>query len=611
MLMTLLWLCLSQEVSSAVEIFSDPASLSEARRPLTVEEARNLRRHDAAELSFSEAMARFQENPRFFGSHIVEGLRKDPEAAKAFMLDQIKNPDIAGSIKQANAILSLCMIDPEAGFPHFKAYCEAHHPLHPPERLPEPNQAYEALFTEWIKSGSKRQAYLGFDLLPYVWPQPQCESYFWKFAGDPNYQFREFALEALTKPIYPDELDDLPSEKTSRFLSVISSMLQSPGQTTSAESLFRKLEYLSWISSTVKQRISDLLRHHLVQHPDQLELAVKSAPTPLETNAFQPILKPILPTLTAVGEVEALNLIKLRAIHLGQDAIPFLLNDLDHKSGWVVSLAIMTLGLVAEGSGNPQVISKLQKLFNEKKDPRNHVLPALARIGGKEAQSFVLAHIPTKANSYDRQNLTWCLAGMSYTRLLTPFAAAGLLPEMPSKYELWASHLEDQNVGAYGLMRALAGHQAALVFDTETSYTPVPHHELATRFAALTHGKLKISHAKQVLLKNEDGSLFYQVSFISRDRVYRFRAKDLNDWYDYKGVAAAMNGVLADQGFQERFIEPWDISQSAGFLFARPETIAEISKKIGLPLQDQIDAVETGKAFEAKVIAEIQKKLGR
>lgn len=141
--------------------------------------------------------------------------------------------------------------------------------------------------------------------------------------------------------------------------------------------------------------------------------------------------------------------------------------------------------------------------------------------------------------------------------------------------------------GPQGAAIALGETSAALCFDAEYDFMPVPHDELVEELAELSGGRFKptfVSQEWEAAQGVDPDDVPYTVRFVHAERVYRFGPANLHDYYDVPSVAAACNRALADAGIPERFVLLDTGGQDACVMFGPPERLTEVLADLGLQI---------------------------
>lgn len=162
----------------------------------------------------------------------------------------------------------------------------------------------------------------------------------------------------------------------------------------------------------------------------------------------------------------------------------------------------------------------------------------------------------------------------------------------------------DSEANASGPEALLEAAGRLLAFDVETGMFPNRHDLLLGDLARASAGRF---HPEAVVESYEAGPMEsdpvnYQVQFVHGESLYRFRPKDLGDWYDLDAVIVAVHRALADAGVTERFEMIATEDQTAMLVFAQPEALRKAAARLGLALETERDRPFTvGKAYEDRV----------
>jgi hypothetical protein len=142
-----------------------------------------------------------------------------------------------------------------------------------------------------------------------------------------------------------------------------------------------------------------------------------------------------------------------------------------------------------------------------------------------------------------------------------------------------------------------------LMFDAETGMIPNRHDELLLTFAQAGAGKFRPTAVLEYFQPDEPGvsTGSYTVHFTHNRRLYRFKPRDLEDWYDVPSVLTAVNRALDDTKTLDRFINLVPDGQCVRVIFAPPEAATRIATELGYDLCcDADEARRQGQAYEKR-----------
>lgn len=148
-----------------------------------------------------------------------------------------------------------------------------------------------------------------------------------------------------------------------------------------------------------------------------------------------------------------------------------------------------------------------------------------------------------------------------------------------------------------------------VAFDTETGFLPVGHDKLIKQFAAASSGEFQpeACYEKMHRKHSDDWDGPYTVQFISNEKLFRFPAENLGDWYDVGPVVNACNLALADSGSKKRYIQLEPDGQVAVFACIDPKHIKTLSDDFYIVFATEVDtAMNLGKEYEERVIKELE-----
>jgi hypothetical protein len=141
-------------------------------------------------------------------------------------------------------------------------------------------------------------------------------------------------------------------------------------------------------------------------------------------------------------------------------------------------------------------------------------------------------------------------------------------------------------------------------FDAETGMFPNQHDLLLVDLAALAP-ELGEVRFEEVAPRSDDGPYFLH-GYVGGKR-YRIQARNLDDWYDVTAAVGLLNSIARDRGIAIRFAVLPSEGQVA-WVIAGPADGLRAARDAGLlPFGDPDEAMGIGKAYERKVIEEIER----
>jgi hypothetical protein len=146
-------------------------------------------------------------------------------------------------------------------------------------------------------------------------------------------------------------------------------------------------------------------------------------------------------------------------------------------------------------------------------------------------------------------------------------------------------------------------------FDTETDGLPARHDLLISELCEITAGKMKPESIKEIWPQNdpEDYDADYTVEIVFKNKLYRFDAENLGDWYDLEIVIEALNLALQQEQIPERFTMFESEDQMAYLLFETPDRIKKLASKYSIPISNRPEeSIAIGKEYEETA----QKQIG-
>jgi hypothetical protein len=269
---------------------------------------------------------------------------------------------------------------------------------------------------------------------------------------------------------------------------------------------------------------------------------------------------------------------------LGKEALPLIEEML--RDPRMEPWAVEALGVAFKGTADAAQVARLKALAAVARDDWvvGRIAEALAAIGGSEAQSAAQSGLPADPLSPCQRP-----ALQAFTHDTTLAQACSRLEELGVVPALSEADLRQlrQREGEKPLDWSLAilGHAGLLTwFDTETGEVPCPHDQLIRDFTEGSRGLFQPEAVLQEDGENDQADCVAQ--FIFRDRLYRFQARNFNDYYDVERTVAAINRALRDAGMPERFVEMDTGDQTACFLFGEPGRLELAAQEFRWPLAD-------------------------
>ena len=298
-----------------------------------------------------------------------------------------------------------------------------------------------------------------------------------------------------------------------------------------------------------------------------------------------------------------------------EKAAPYLLDVLDGAGkGLDARGAILGLMHAADSASAPVWTARILK----KLDSRPAVLsfdavaPLFLARGGDAGRRLVVERFH-QLGVRERFSVLGALRGTAPRDIFSDFQAAGLIRAVPDR-ELVASVGRSSGVdpGSVAIVEpVLIATGDVIHFDAEADEIPVRHDVLTEWLADRTGGAFRIQDVWQTWNRTSETSREgdYTVSFSIGDRLFRFRARDRQDWYDIEAVMQALNETLERAGRRERFQDIFASGQSVSYIFADEEKLAAVCRKYLIPFGGSGDAArEAGMKFEKHVLEALGKE---
>ena len=573
-----------------IHVSSDPGELAEARRPVTAADRQALLRGGMKPCwqAIEAGLATFSyvDSSPF----TVEGMREDPEAAKAWLL---ANLDGGGNQRQkCTRVALLCLLDPLLGWPHFEALeRQGRRVSFGENRIPLPNQPYLEWFQARIHSSESAIAKAALQGLPAVLDRAEVEAIYRRLVDDPDYPHRIMVVGLL----YKRPLDN-PREAVDHLFDLLAKIDESQ-----KKALLFKIQNLD--DPAYHHILCERLFTYMEQHPEERGPCLLEAGNLVDQPRFTAWVRPLLQQLQPVNQDDWTWITNL-VLHLGEDAVPHLVPLLDQDDWFTI---VYALGLVAAGSRRDDLVELLENKRGEAENPwwEMIVLTAMAQIGGDRADALVIPHLDNR-DIRDKEGILWSLQGWTDMDLLAKCIEADLLEDVPDPFTVRRLVMADFFHGYDRLLTLLEGLEGrAVMLRCDAGICPVPHDELVARMATVSRGLFQAQHIKQVAVP---GSSDYRVSFIHQGRVYRVDVESTNDYYNYPPVLEAVNQALADAGVEERFLMPIAFDCAAGLILGKEYKVFSLLDDIGLkPVYDPVGGLQIHQWIQKKV----KQRIGR
>jgi hypothetical protein len=210
-----------------------------------------------------------------------------------------------------------------------------------------------------------------------------------------------------------------------------------------------------------------------------------------------------------------------------------------------------------------------------------------------------------------RMQVTWKINSWKADNVLSDWISAEDLKKISldaARKEFlddWGDDLGEEELLFYFLEKS----GKLYVFDTEADELPVRHDLLISDLCKITAGKMNPDSIKQIWhQKNpEDYEAGYTLEFVFRNKLYRFPAENLGDWYDVAIVMDALNLALQTEKIPERFTMFELDSQVAYVVFENPDRIVKLASKYSIPLSNNPEEpMELGKEYEESLRKKIE-----
>ena len=264
--------------------------------------------------------------------------------------------------------------------------------------------------------------------------------------------------------------------------------------------------------------------------------------------------------------------------------------------------------IAASGSEGQEIVERLASGIPETGSVPHGLMQTLLAIGGPAAEARARALAPGLHHE-DRVELLWHLDRRTAGAAAERFRQLGIIPEVPNldtarRLASWLDDPDERRVFSSVLDLAGVAHS----FDTETGAIPCRHDLLILDLAAASGGVFEPDTVlERWEPKDEDDSdTPYGIELVFRDRLYRFEAENLGDWYDLNAVLDGMNRALEEAALAHRYVPLHTGDQTATILFGDPQALQKAASEGWIVLSMDADASRrSGKAFEDEVLREL------
>ena len=269
---------------------------------------------------------------------------------------------------------------------------------------------------------------------------------------------------------------------------------------------------------------------------------------------------------------------------------------------------------VAKGRGDIALINNLAAILQEETRPKvlGAIVDALIAVGGNIIS--VLDENTSRFNPYDAMRILWISKGITPETAAQQLVAAGVIRPPCQKLLGQLQESWQTNHQPFGIIFSLldSSHRVT-AFDCETSTAPVDHVRLIEDLIEISSDIFEVeavSQSWQSEIEDAiDEDLGYEVQFIYDNKVYRFNAEYLGDWYDVSSVIQALNHALEEAQRLERFFLLHTGDQMCLVTFAPTKAFLEVAEQLYIPLEHNLQsAMERGIAYEQYVRQTIQEE---
>lgn len=209
----------------------------------------------------------------------------------------------------------------------------------------------------------------------------------------------------------------------------------------------------------------------------------------------------------------------------------------------VSDAAIRALARSVGPSNSAACVARLRSLIRKSRSDMTltEIARALCGIQHPSAREVLQSLLP-RLRSWAATDVRWSLHGITSESAAQRLMDMGLIHAEAVNAVRASRHAEDHAEGVFRLLIELSEQHGVLGFDTETGQIPAEHDELIEEFARSSNGHFHPECPLELYEEDDDGEVQgdYTVQFIHADRLYRFRARNLGDWYDVCSVLGAV-----------------------------------------------------------------------
>lgn len=298
----------------------------------------------------------------------------------------------------------------------------------------------------------------------------------------------------------------------------------------------------------------------------------------------------------------------------GEHAIPRLLADI--RKPEMLKTALMAIKELFKDSHHELLVDGLMDAMRDTTKPSDlsELAKALLDVGGERAEAELRVACQ-RLPEFTRDEILAQLDAMPATRMVELLHELDIVNAKDPlafidqmRKERGADNIDAD--GELDLLSILHASGNLAFLDVETGVIPVRHDRLIGELGKGSGGAFQPTACLEQMLRDdpEDWDAPYRVQFIFGNRLYRFAARNLGDWYDLERVVTVCNRALKDSGSPRRFFAMATGGQLAGLTCLTPTQAAALARLFHVTWSDELGAaMESGKAYEDEVIRRLQK----
>ncbi|MGG6294146.1 hypothetical protein ACQ4M4_06960 [Leptolyngbya sp. AN02str] len=228
-------------------------------------------------------------------------------------------------------------------------------------------------------------------------------------------------------------------------------------------------------------------------------------------------------------------------------------------------------------------------------------------IGGDVVSTLQIQMI--EFNPYTAMEIAWTHNGITHRVAAQRMANVGMIPPL-SEEQLSVLDAEWLEWGpSDSIIFSLLGDSFQLApFDAEASTIPVDHVHLIEELMEISANVFQVEALSEIRPAEDEvteiwdaaeESEGYELQFTYNDKLYRFTARYMGDWYDVDAVLDALNLALEEAGHSERFYILFPGDQFITVIFAPENTLLQVAEQLYIPIaRNSQDAINRAMVYQ-------------